>query len=50
MENKIVKLFLCECDCKKAIIETLSNHSIDVDEYAEVLTEIKEWIDYIIGD
>ena len=50
MEDKMIKLFLCECDCKKAISETISNHNINVDDYTEVLTEIKKWIEYIIGD
>lgn len=50
MEDKIIKLFLCECDCKNAIRETISNHNIDINDYTEVLTEIKKWIEYIIGD
>ena len=50
MEDKIIKLFLCECDCKKAISETISNHNIDIDDYVEVLTEVKKWIEFIIGD
>ena len=50
MEDKTIKLFLCECDCKKAISETISNHNIDIDDYTEVLTEIKKWIEYIIVD
>lgn len=50
MEDKVVKLFLCECDCKKAISETISNHNIDIDDYVEVLTEVKKWIEFVIGD
>ena len=50
MEDKIIKLFLCECDCKKAIGETISNHNIDIDDYAEVLTEIKKWIEFLLED
>lgn len=50
MEDKIIKLFLCECDCKKAISETISNHNINIDDYTEVLTEVKKWIEYIIED
>jgi hypothetical protein len=50
MEDKTIKLFLCECDCKKAISETISNHNIDIEDYTEILTEIKKWIEYIIGD
>lgn len=50
MEDKIIKLFLCECDCKKAIGETISNHNIDIDDYAEVLTEIKEWIEFLLDE
>ena len=50
MEDKIIKLFLCECDCKKAISETITKHNIDIKDYKEVLTEIKKWIEYIIED
>ena len=50
MEDKIVKLFLCECDCKKAISETIINYNINIDDYKKVLTEIKKWIEYIIED
>ncbi len=50
MEDKKIKLFLCECDCKVAINKTISNHNIDIDDYAEVLTEIKEWIEFVLGD
>ena len=44
MEDKEIKLFNCECDCKIAIKETISNHNIDIDDYTEVLTEIKKWL------
>ena len=50
MEDKEIKLFNCECDCKIAIKETISNHNIDIDDYTEVLTEIKKWIEFVIGD
>ncbi len=50
MEDKIVKLFLCECDCKVAIKEALINHNIDVDDYVEVLTKVKKWIEFVIED
>ena len=50
MEDKMIKLFLCECDCKKAINETIRNHNIDIDDYAEILTKIKEWIEFLLED
>ncbi len=50
MEDKIIKLFLCECECKKVISETITNYNIDIDDYTKVLTEIKKWIEYIIED
>ena len=50
MEDKEIKLFNCECDCKIAIKETIASHNIDIDDYTEVLTEIKKWIEYIIED
>ena len=50
MEDKIIKLFLCECDCKVAIKDAIHKHNIDVDDYTEVLTELKKWIEYVIGD
>ena len=50
MEDKIIKLFLCECDCKVAIKDTIHKHNIDIDDYKEVLTDIKEWLEFVIGD
>ena len=42
------KISLCECDCKVAIKNIIAKYDIDTDDYTEVLTEIKEWIEYII--
>lgn len=50
MEDKVIKLFLCECDCKKAINETIRSHNIDIDDYAEILTEVKKWIEFLLED
>lgn len=48
MEDKIIKLFLCECDCKSAINEIIHKYNIAPEDYEEVLTEIKEWINFVI--
>lgn len=53
MEDKIVKDFLCACDCKVAIKEIIVKYGIslkDFEDYKDILIEIKEWIEYIIGD
>lgn len=50
MEDKEVKLFNCECDCKIAIKNTLIEHNIDIDDYVKVLTKVKKWIEFIIED
>lgn len=50
MEDKTIKLFLCECDCKIAIKEAIHKHNIAIEDYKEVLTDVKKWIDFVIGD
>ena len=50
MEDRIVKNFLCECDCKSAIRETITKYDIPIEDYKEILTDIKEWIEFVIED
>lgn len=47
MEDKTIKIFLCECDCEKAICDTIHAHDIDKEDYIKVLLDIKEWIEFI---
>lgn len=50
MEDRIIKNFLCACDCKVAISETITEYEIPIEDYKEILTEIKEWIEFVIED
>ena len=48
--DRSIKISLCENDCKIAIKNIIVKYDINTDDYTEVLTEIKEWIEYIIKD
>lgn len=50
MEDKIVKNFLCACDCKKAIKEVICEHEIPIEDYKEILIDVKKWIEFVIED
>jgi hypothetical protein len=50
MEDRMIKNFLCECDCKVAIKDTIAEHNIPIEDYKEILTDIKEWIEFLIED
>ena len=49
MEDRIIRNFLCECDCKVAIRDTIFKYNIPIEDYEEVLNDIKKWIDFILS-
>ena len=50
MEDKIIKLFDCKCECVKTICDIIVSHNINTDDYTEILIELKKWIEDIIED
>lgn len=50
MEDQKIKNFFCSCDCKTAISETISNHKIPIEEYKEILTDLKNWLEFLLED
>ena len=50
MEDRTIKNFLCGCDCKKAITDTIYEYEIPIEDYKEILTDIKKWIEFVIED
>lgn len=50
MEDQIIKNFLCSCDCKVAIKDTIIEHKIPIEEYKAILTDLKNWLEFLIED